>query len=103
MKKTLFYYLIALMMPLSISAQFTLSGKVVNQTDGSALEGALLKVKKQGLSTLSDLQGEFRFTHMKTGQYELIVSYLGFEKKVEAITVSKDEYLNIAFASFGLI
>jgi iron complex outermembrane receptor protein len=103
MKKTLFYYLIALMMPLSISAQFTLSGKVVNQTDGSALEGALLKVKKQGLSTLSDLQGEFRFTHMKTGQYELIVSYLGFEKKVEAITVSKDEYLNIALHEIAFL
>jgi iron complex outermembrane receptor protein len=96
MKKILIYLLFVLLMPISITAQITLSGKIINQADGSALEGAQLRIKKTHLSTVSDFKGEFRFENLNPGHYELIVSYLGFVNTSESIEMVQNMYISIS-------
>ncbi|NOU48826.1 MAG: TonB-dependent receptor [Bacteroidales bacterium] len=96
MKKILINLLFVLLMPFSISAQITLSGKIINQSNGSTLEGAQLRLKKSNQTTVSDVNGEFRFENMKPGHYEMIVSHLGFTKAIESIELTQDNYVTIS-------
>lgn len=103
MKKLLIYLLFVLILPLSSSAQFTLSGKIVSQTELNSLEGAHIRIKKSGLSTVSDYNGAFQFDHLKTGRYDLIISYIGFEKKYESIELTQNKFITIELETIALL
>lgn len=103
MKKLPIYLLFVLLMPLSISAQFTLSGKIVSQADLNSLEGAHIRIKKSGLSTVSDFNGTFQFDNLKEGRYDLIISYIGFEKIIESIELSQNKFITIEMKTSALL
>lgn len=64
-------------------ARSALSGRVVDQADGTPLPGAYLTlVPASGgdtLSAVTDGQGAFRFQGLPAGRFVLAVSFLGFE------------------------
>ena len=103
MKKLLIYLLFVLLMPFSISAQFTLSGKIVSQTDMNSLEGAHIRIKKSGLSTVSDFNGNFSFDNLKKARYDLIISYIGFERIIESIELSQNKFITIEMKTAALL
>lgn len=103
MKKLLIYLLFVLLMPFSISAQFTLSGKIVSQTDMNSLEGAHIRIKKLGLSTVSDFNGNFSFDNIKKARYDLIISYIGFERIIESIELSQNKFITIEMKTAALL
>ena len=90
-------------MPFSISAQFTLSGKIVSQTDMNSLEGAHIRIKKSGLSTVSDFNGNFSFDNLKKARYDLIISYIGFERIIESIELSQNKFITIEMKTAALL
>lgn len=73
---------------------FTISGKVVDQESKSSMEYctvSLFDAKTDQLVTgvVSDLEGNFSLTQLKPGQYDLEVSFIGFEaKRIEDIILS---------------
>ena len=79
---------------LSLMAQHTVRGTVVNRKDGSAIEVAAVRLFHysgkdstlvQGAQT--DLQGVYTLTNIKNGTYRLWVSTLGYKPQRIAVTV----------------
>lgn len=59
----------------------TLRGTIQNATNEQPLIGATISIlnTEPALGTTSDLNGEFIFTNVKIGRYQVKISYLGFE------------------------
>ncbi|WP_298763365.1 TonB-dependent receptor [uncultured Polaribacter sp.] len=82
--------------------QFTLSGKVVDQNK-KPLAGATIVVKELKKGTSTDKSGNFSF-NLKKGTYTVEVSFLGYKKVSEKITIAKDEYYLIQLnATFSVL
>jgi len=96
----LFYKLIVLPLvfiaiPVFGLSQVKLSGIVSDQT-GNPLPEANILIKDTYLVTSSDLNGRFTFTDLKKGNYQLRISYIGFEKLEFNIDLKKDTLIEIA-------
>lgn len=64
--------------PLSLTAQYSISGTVVN-SQNSPLEGALVELREEGKSSYTNEAGVFNFEGLQKGNYILRVSFLGYE------------------------
>jgi protocatechuate 3,4-dioxygenase beta subunit len=56
------------------------NGKVVDQTTGEALAGVEVKLAGADKKAYTDFDGNFRFEELKPGQYQVITSYISYEK-----------------------
>ena len=95
-----FYLLCGFFVPQSIRAQsvtskYTLTGKVVSSTDGSAVEMTTVRLFAYagGDSTMvqgaqTDAAGQYLLRGIQPGQYKLLVSSIGFKEQTVAVTVS---------------
>src|SRR4029078_5212829 len=72
---------------------FRLSGKVTN-TKGEALACVTIQLKEQGLGTTSKEDGSYAL-NLEVGQYNLVVSMIGYKTQIINIVVNKDYPLNI--------
>ncbi len=55
---------------------------------GAALRSAQVSIAAQGLTVTTDQQGRFFFSGLKPGDYAVSVSYIGFQKLTQTITVT---------------
>ena len=69
--------LLLLMFPIGILAQNTITGVVVDGSNGSPLPGANIVIEGTSTGTSTDFDGKFSLSNVKTGQV-LIFSYTGF-------------------------
>lgn len=65
----------------------SISGKVVAE-DNTILDGATIFIKELGKSTLTDANGNFTFTGIANGTYNVVVSYIGYQTLTQSVTVS---------------
>jgi len=93
-KKTLLI-LILVVTVYSLFAQNSLSGIVRNSETGETLPGANIILENTFFATTSSYDGSFLIQDIKTGDYTLRVSYIGFENYVENISVTGDLALQI--------
>ncbi|MEI8115833.1 MAG: TonB-dependent receptor, partial [Bacteroidia bacterium] len=75
-------------------AQFTLKGTVISDT-GELLNGANLSVSGSFIATRTDAKGFFQFKNLKAGNFQLTISYLGYEKQTKEIKLSGDQTLEV--------
>jgi len=75
-------------------AQFTLKGTVKNNT-GERLVGANLMISNSFNGTTTDVNGMFQFKNLKPGNYQLAISYIGFEKQTLDVKLTDDQTLDI--------
>lgn len=94
---TLFIFLISLS---NVFSQANLKGIVVDSESNNALQGAnvVLKELKRGISTNDN--GEFQFENIATGEYSIIISFIGYQdKKIKVSVADKDISLNVKLNS----
>ncbi|BDD08958.1 TonB-dependent receptor [Fulvitalea axinellae] len=63
-------------------AQYQVKGRVASKTNGQALPSASLLLRatdNKGIGTVTDDQGAFDFKDIKSGEYRLTVSYVGYK------------------------
>ncbi|MFD0795522.1 TonB-dependent receptor [Mucilaginibacter litoreus] len=84
--KNLFAAIIALLLPYMASAQFSISGKVTNQT-GQALPGATVSITNPSISTQTDAQGAYQLINLPAGNYTLKASYVGYQLLTKTINL----------------
>ena len=65
---------------LDLHAQSLLTGRVVNRQDGSPLAGVSVYVNHSVAGTQTDSLGRFRI-YTTLNAFELVVSYVGFERQ----------------------
>lgn len=95
-----FYRLIAmplifLAIPVFGLSQVKLSGIVTDQS-GNALSEANILIKDTYLVTSTDIEGRFTFEGLKQGNYQLQISYIGFEKSKVLIDLKQDTIIEVA-------
>lgn len=85
--------LIAFALPPGASAQSSVgavSGRVLNQTTGEYLQGALVHVVGTDLRSSTDLQGYYAIRNVPEGVQTIRVSYLGLGSQTQTVDVSAD-------------
>ena len=81
-------------------AQSSISGKVSNQR-GEPLVGANLQMQGDRLNTVTDIDGKFSAT-VPNGDYQITISYLGYETLVQNIKVNGRTILNFTLQEKSL-
>jgi len=83
-----FFLCLALFSKIS-QAQTVVIGKITDASTGEALLGVNIQLP-DGMGTVSDVRGHYRLTFEQPGTYELRVSYIGYERLRQKVTVTGD-------------
>jgi hypothetical protein len=78
--KKLIYTFIFLLSSFIAGAQFSVSGKIVDSATKEPMGGASVYCQNTTIGTTTNKQGEFSL-QLKSGGYELIISYTGYQTK----------------------
>ncbi len=77
---TLNFYLLCLLFPICGNAQVLLiTGNIINEKTGNALENVNILESNSGIGTITNLNGFFSLM-LKPGNAELVISLEGFQK-----------------------
>lgn len=80
------------------------TGHIMDKKQRLSLPGATLKLSPGNHYTVSDQQGKFEFLNVPAGQYTLEVSYIGYEKASQPVTVAsgKNEQVTLGLEAGGI-
>jgi hypothetical protein len=88
-----YLYLLILLFPIACFAQFKIEGKIVSDTKGTHVPNASIFINNTTIGTKADTNGFFSLHNLKQGQYELIVSSVGYETYRRTIVVNQNMVL----------
>lgn len=78
-------------------SQSRIDGRIVDKTTSEPLVGVNIFFSKTTLGTTSDENGFFTLSKIPGGQYELIVSMIGYEVERESMIIKASENLTVNF------
>jgi iron complex outermembrane receptor protein len=84
-------------------AQWNIAGKVLDQTTKEPLVGATVVLQNSLKATATNLNGEFRLEKIKTGEYQLQVTYIGFEAQTIKLQVADNQDIEISLIPSNFI
>lgn len=70
-------------------AQYSVNGKVFD-TEGRRLAGANIIIRDSFLGTVSNADGEFTLKNLASGEYQIVVSYMGYDPEERLINLPGD-------------
>jgi TonB-dependent receptor len=89
MKKQLLLIALTIFASFSLKAQTgSVRGRVID-SNNLPLPGASVYTPDKSVGTITDVNGNYTITGLKTGDYTLMVSYIGFEQKEEKVSITK--------------
>ena len=74
------------------NAQFSISGKIVDSASREPLPGASVFFQNTTLGTATNRQGDFSLS-FRTGGYDMVVTYTGYQTKI--IRITNDESISL--------
>jgi len=77
-------------LPLTCLAQYVITGRVLNSTDKAPVANASVFLNNAVAGSKTDDKGTFTITNVRPGQYDLVVSSLGYETSHQNIMVNAD-------------
>ncbi|MBL0310301.1 MAG: outer membrane beta-barrel protein [Bacteroidetes bacterium] len=92
MKRTGFLLLLLLTVALTFAQTFKVDGIITDQSDGTSMPGATLKLVSMKdttnwKGTATDADGKFEFTSVANGSYKLRINYTGYSVRDEMVFV----------------
>ncbi|WP_076420804.1 TonB-dependent receptor [Pontibacter lucknowensis] len=94
--KKLLIVMAVILLPLQLLAQYQLSGYVTDAAKNEALAGATVVLAGSNHITVSGQDGRYQFQNLPEGEYNLQVSYLGYNKASRLIRLIVDTSVNMA-------
>jgi len=85
--------LFLLLLPFTCFAQLKIEGKVLNANDGKPIPDASVFINNATNGTKSNTDGTFTLYYLRSGQYDLVVSVIGYETYRKTVTVNKNMVL----------
>lgn len=80
----------------SANTSVTLSGKVIDLVSGESLTGVAIEIEGSNKKVYSDFDGNYTISNLKPGEYNVIASYISYNKSyIEKLNVKSNEALNI--------
>jgi iron complex outermembrane recepter protein len=90
-------------LPLLAAGQARISGLVTEATSGRALPGAHLSLEGYFLTTVTDPSGRYLFTGLKQGEYQVVVSFMGFRTDTVYLRLHNDTVMNIRMREAAIL
>jgi TonB-dependent receptor len=87
-------YSLAFLLFLSITAfsqTGTITGNVKDETTGEAVIGANVLIEGTNQGNVTDIDGNFSISKIKTGKYNLVISYVSYVTKAIALEIYPDQ------------
>ncbi|MDR3694554.1 carboxypeptidase-like regulatory domain-containing protein [Mucilaginibacter sp.] len=84
------WIILFLALPFTGFAQYAISGRVINKSDRQPVADASVFLNNATVGTKTADNGTFTLTNVRPGQYDLVVSIIGFETVHQNIMVNKD-------------
>lgn len=78
--------------------QGTIFGKVTEATSGQLVEAANVALEGTSYGTTTDADGDFRITNVPAGDYELVVSSVGYGRESKSISLAPQQSLEVNFS-----
>ncbi len=78
--------------------KYTVSGYVKDVANGEGLIGVSVYVREAGTGVVTNPYGFYSIT-LPAGDYSLVFSYLGHDKRTERVALSSDQRVNVELAS----
>lgn len=100
MRKNLLITVLSLLTSLSVFAQGSISGTIIDEKYSEPLIGANVVIEGTSTGTSTDFDGKYQF-EVEPGTYTVVVSYIGYnEKKIEEVEIKDGEitYLDVALS-----
>ena len=82
--------ILLLFMPFMVQAQFHISGRVVDIVSKKPVADASVLLSNSSAGTKTNEDGTFTISNVRGGQYELIVSIIGYETYKLTVMVTRD-------------
>lgn len=100
MRRTFWYiFVVAVMLALSSTVALaqlgTIKGTITDAQTGEFMVGANVFLEKTSYGAATDSKGEFTVQNVLPANYNLVVSYIGYEQYRQAITVNADKTLTL--------
>ena len=92
----------ALLLPVLASAQFSISGKITDLQSGETLPGATISINGAA-SIAADGAGHYLFSNLKTGSYQIKVSFIGYSQAFKNVTVNSHQSVDFKLEKAGLL
>ncbi|MGZ3756786.1 MAG: carboxypeptidase-like regulatory domain-containing protein [Mucilaginibacter sp.] len=93
-----FLLLVGFLIPLSVAAQFHITGRVINIADKKPVDNVNVFLSNASAGTKTNANGSFDISNVLSGHYELVVSIVGFATYRQNILVNN----NIALPDIGI-
>ncbi|BAU56091.1 carboxypeptidase-like regulatory domain-containing protein [Mucilaginibacter gotjawali] len=84
------WIILFLALPFTGFAQYSISGRVINKNDQKPVADASVFLNNASAGTKTADNGTFTLTNVRPGQYDLVVSIIGYETVHQPIMVNKD-------------
>ncbi len=101
MKKLLCVAFAAMLLPAIAWAQFNLSGKIVDSGKRAALVGATISLNS-GKLVLANKNGEFVFTNLPAGNYNVKASFVGYQTVEKTLMLNGNQQLELILSPLAL-
>lgn len=82
--KTYAFFFLSVLLPAVVFSQNSISGKVSDST-GEPLAGAAVQIVGTQLGTTTSQSGDYALSGLKSGEYELRFSFLGYQTTVKTV------------------
>jgi len=79
------------LLPLGCFAQFTITGRVLNQADTKPIADASVFLNNTVTGDRTTKDGTFRLENVKPGKYKLVISIIGFERYDATVNVTNGD------------
>ena len=83
-----FLVFLAMVIPVNCFAQFTISGRVLNQADSKPVANASVFINNATIGSATSAKGTFDLYNVKPGKYYVIVTIIGFETYSQEVTIA---------------
>ena len=70
--------------------KFTLGGRVIDQETRESLPGAEVYIHELVKGTITDVNGNFKFTNLKPARYHIHIKYVGYHSLYQYINLTED-------------
>ncbi|MDP3352657.1 MAG: SusC/RagA family TonB-linked outer membrane protein, partial [Flavobacteriaceae bacterium] len=90
-----------LLVPLSMFAQQTINGKIVDKTSGAELPGVNVIIKGTKKGTVTDFDGKFSLSDVRNGDV-LVISYVGYTATEVAVTNNQNYTISLSESTQAL-
>lgn len=74
-----------------------INGHVIEKDTETGLPYATITIKENGMGTVADADGKFRFSHLPSGTYTLSVRLLGYVSQKKEVIVSANHSVDVHF------